>query len=214
MGELLGSALKPARDRDPRVERLLSQVNPVHAALLLRAVRFTKERPLSDTFVDDDQQHDDDLEIDHPDDSDLLRTLRKQLRAANKKGKRVDELETKVRTLEGERLISTAGLGNLTDRQRQMLLREVGDEITVEKLKEAAVELGWAEAEPDPGEQQIDEHTAISNAGRGAQGKGGSEISPETVSSWDEQRRRDFRKQHPAEWESLKRGETVRGITF
>lgn len=170
---------------------------------------------MSDLYVDDDtEQHDDDLTVEREDDTPLIRKLRRDLKAAQRKGKRVDDLESKVRTLEGAQTLASAGLDKLTERQRQTLLREVGDEVTTEKLREAAIELGWAEAEPDPAEADVDEHDAISRAGKGAQGKGSSEITPQAAASWDHQRRREFMKQHPAEWDALKKGETVRGVTF
>lgn len=168
---------------------------------------------MSDTYVDDDLE-DDDLLNETDQDTDLVRRLRRQLKTASKKAKTADDLEAENRTLKGERLIAQAGLDNLTERQRQALLREVGDEIDADKLRAAAVDLGWAEDQPDPAEQDVDEHTAISDAGRGAQGKGVTEITPAVVASWDMTRKRAFMKSHPDAWEALKRGETVRGISF
>lgn len=170
---------------------------------------------MSFTDLDDDLDDVDDLTAEQADDSDLVRRLRRQLKQANKRSKKADELEAQIRTLAGEREIAKAGLDGLTERQQKTLLREVDGDVTADKLKEAAAEL-WPDrfAEQDPAEAEIDEHEAISQAGRGVQGKGGTEITPADFASWDVQRQRAFIKQHPDKVDALKKGEIVRGLTF
>lgn len=173
---------------------------------------------ITDNFID--EEHDDDLTREEADDSELVKRLRGQLKSANKRGKRVDELEGEIRTLKGGQMLSKANLTKggeavtLSDRQRQTLLREVDGDVTPEALRDAAVELGWAEPAVDPAAAEVAEQQEIANATKGATPKGAGEITPDVAAAWPMERRRDFIKQHPSEWERLKKGETVSGVTF
>lgn len=168
------------------------------------------------TDIDDDlDEHDDDLTRESPDDTDLVRKLRSQLKTTGKRARKADELEKENRTLKGEQMLAKAGLTkggepvSLSDRQKQTLLREVGDTVTPEALLEAAVELGWAEKAEDPVQQEIDKQDQMSRDAKGAAPKSAGEITPEQAGEWNPQRLREFRRAHPAEFEALKRGETV-----
>lgn len=167
------------------------------------------------TEHDDDieETDEDDLTRGQDDDSELVQKLRRQLKEKSKIARKAGDLEKENRTLKGERTLTEAGLSELTDRQKQTLLREVS-EITAESLRDAAVELGWAQPEDDPKEREIAEQKAISADTRGAQPKGSTEITPQMVTQWTADRRRAFRNQHPDAFKALMRGESVSGITF
>lgn len=175
---------------------------------------------MSVTDTDLEQHDDDELTRESDDDSELVRNLRRKLKDQGKRAKRADELEKENRTLKGEQMLAKAGLTRngepmqLSDRQKQTLLREVGDDVTPDALREAAVDLFSADRQADPVEEEIEKQNAISQAGRGADAKGrAGEITPEQAAQWDPQRIREFRRAHPAEFEALKRGETVVGTT-
>jgi hypothetical protein len=171
------------------------------------------ERPLSTT---DDLDLHDDTDDDSTDDGDgnaLIRKLRTQLKAANKRASRVDDLESEVSTLKRREQVRKAGL-DLTDAQLAALAKVHDGDDTPEALKATAVALGWATDEGgDEQQAQVDQAAAtqqrISAAQNGATAASNSVLKPEEVNGWATDRLMALNDKHPEIFEALMRGETV-----
>lgn len=159
---------------------------------------------------------DDDLEEETDDDSPLVKKLRSQLKESSKKAKRADELETELGDYKRKDAITGAGL-KLNDRQVKALLAAHDGEVTAEGLKATAIELGFAQKSQEDEELEEDlaaqERIAAAAAG-GGQAPGATVLTPADVAQWPVDKTMRFRQQHPVEFEALKRGEEVTGITF
>lgn len=128
------------------------------------------------TMTDPDL-HDDDLDLDDDDtgdDSPLVKKLRRQLKAANKKAAQVDELNAKVTQLEQGNVVRSADLKTpdgkaLSDKQVSALLKVHDGELTPEALRATAVDLGFA-APPEPAvpPEELDTHQRVAEASAGA----------------------------------------------
>lgn len=169
---------------------------------------------MTDTTLDYDELEQ--LSTPTDDDTDLVRTLRGRLKAAGKRAKDRDDLASENQKLKLSGLMQAAGLGDLNEHQRETLAEWAGRQadLTAEQIHERAVALGWAEAKPDPADDEIAEHDAITAATSGAPAKGAHQITPEDARSWTPDQLREFKRQHPGAFEKLKRGETVTGIAF
>lgn len=150
------------------------------------------------------------------DDSDLVRTLRRQIKATTKHARDRDDLASENQKLKLDGIVRDADLGALNEHQRETLADWAAkqSDVSPEALHERAVALGWAEAKPDPAAQEIETHGQIATAAAGASPKGGHEITPQDAAGWDPQKRREFLKQHPDAYKRLQAGETVAGVTF
>lgn len=158
--------------------------------------------------------NEDDLHEDQDDDSPLVRKLRSQLKAKSKEAKEAAELRSKLAEREERDAFREAGL-DLTERQAKALKATLeGEQITAESVRQAAVELKFIEAEPDPLDEEMHEQDRIAEAGRSATSKGGQVITPATFEQWPPDKRLQFRKDHPKAFADLARGDEVQGLTY
>lgn len=174
---------------------------------------------MSNTSVHDDEIDLEDLELQEgEDESELVKRLRGTIRGQRKELKDLRPLKDRVAEIEIDNSLSKAfqpeELEALTQRQRDALVREVGDDKTPEALRKAAEEFKWVEPKQDPIEQELEGHERVENAGNGARGAAGAVLDAETVGSWPMDKMLRFKEQHPDAWEAIKRGEAVNGITF
>lgn len=163
---------------------------------------------MSDTYTDDDLMQDDDR------DTDLVKTLRNQLRDAKKRSKEADELREKLTTYERKEALRDAGL-TLNDKQLRALQAAHDGDFDAESIRQTAVELGFAAApEPSETDEALEAQERITAASAGAGPAQGGVITPDTFLSWPTDKRREFMAQHPRATDALKRGEEVTGIQF
>lgn len=164
-----------------------------------------------DDIVDDDD--DPDLN-DNPDDSSVMKRLRKQAREGRTAVRERDALKEENVTLRNEKLLREAKLDSLKPSQQNAVLRGLEGEATVESLKAQALELGFIEAEPEPEpdpdevaqEQMAD---AAANGGK-ERGNSADTITVADFAKWDMPRKKDFITRYPDKFAALKRGEKVR----
>lgn len=150
--------------------------------------------------------------------SDLVKRLRSSLKNQGKELKELRPLKDKVAEIELGNSLSKAfdkdELGSLSERKRIALLASAGDDKSPEGLRKAAEELGFVEAKIDPLDEELAGHERTENAGTGAAAGAATKIDAVVVATWPMDKQLRFRKEHPAAWEQLKRGEAVTGITF
>lgn len=151
-------------------------------------------------------------------DTDLVKDLRRKLRSAGKRVKDYDTLAEQNKTLAEENrsfqmtgLLSSAGLSDLDDAQRETLTEWAvkQDTVDADALRARAVALKWAEPEVDLADEEIDKQERIAAANRGG-GGASKEITLAEFNGWDMGRKRAFRKEHKDLFETLQRGESVR----
>lgn len=165
----------------------------------------------ADTYDDLEDEHDDE----QPDDSPVIRKLRKEARDGRKAQKRIGELEAKVFSYESQAAITAAGL-TLNERQQRALLRELepGTAPTPETLRSIAGDLGFDVPAINDGNQTAEEDAVqkvIVNASAGANTGGVPDtLTPKEFAGWDMARRVDFMNRHPEKMAALERGESVR----
>jgi hypothetical protein len=161
---------------------------------------------------------DDDALPDLPDDApnwarDLRDRAEKALKTARDlKGTQSEETRNALTKL----ALYESGLNDLDEFRRGAVLKVHEGDLTGEALRDTAVKLGYAEplAPPPPtaAEQSAAAQQQIAQATAGADAGASGVINPETVAEWGMERRIRFMKDHPNEWEALKRGEQVTGI--
>jgi hypothetical protein len=169
--------------------------------------------------LDDDLDLDDDeYADDSDDDSNLVKRLRGELRKAQKAAKTGRDTETERDTLRRELAVYKAGLDLKPRQVAALFAAHEGDDMSPEALRATAVDLGWVEPEQDGDDEQATEaaagHERISAAANGASPVQAGAITPGDVVQWGVDKARRFMDEHPAHWESLKRGETVTGVPF
>lgn len=163
-------------------------------------------------MTDVDYDLDDDaLDSDGPDDSDLVKRLRKELRRAKRETKDLAELREENQTLKRAQALRDAKVEGLTDRQMKVLAREHEGDITPEAIRQTAIELGFVSDETDA---DLAEHEQIDNASAGSRTPPQGQITPDTVKEWSTEKIVRFREQYPDAFEQIKRGNPVSGITF
>lgn len=172
------------------------------------------------------QQHvndfaDDDEEDDEPQGGQQQRRENADLRQLRKDAKRAKQLENELAELRRERALEKAGLktaaGNdLSERQIKALLATHEGEMTAEALRATAADLGFVPLSAE--EQQLaadlgaQERIAAAAAG-GAPAPTGV-VTPTDVEEWSTEKILRFRQKYPEEFEALKRGEEVVGVSF
>lgn len=96
---------------------------------------------------------DDELFEERDTDNDDIRRLRSRARSANKLERENAEMKGELEQLRRSTAFASAGLA-LTDKQQAALLAAHGDsELTADALKATAIELGFAQAQPDTEDQ-------------------------------------------------------------
>lgn len=156
----------------------------------------------------------DELIEEHDEDTPLIKQLRQQLRDKARSDKAKDE---KLAEYERKDTVRAAGLNHLTERQMKALLAAHDGEFTSDALKTTAVELGFAE--PDPDDQAREEEMAAqqrmaqATAGAGAAASAGK-ITPVDAAGWSAEKWMRFAKQHPEHAEAIRRGQEVVGVSF
>lgn len=160
---------------------------------------------------DDDLDGDDDLDEQQQDGS-AAKRLRKQRNEfqeqARQEKERADKLEEQLRERDFSEAVRDL---QLNDRQRKALRREWeqdGDGKT-ETIRSIAVDLGLAEPEFD---EQAAEESAWRRAddiATGARVPGSGRVTPADVAGWPAAQRQRFRRDHPDQFEALKRGESI-----
>jgi hypothetical protein len=154
-------------------------------------------------------------------------TLRKQAEAATKLEKRNAELEARLEAVEKAPKIEKAFKDYGIDFDQLSKLERKAIESYDGELSEEAIasfveenELSLTESEGKPEDEEDEEPAAAKvakAARRSAQGTGGHKapvITPEETEEWSTEKLMRFSKAHPEQWELLKQGETVTGITF
>lgn len=127
---------------------------------------------------------------------------------------RADRAEARTKEMETATLastLSTLGVKVKLDNLRLPDDLEVSDP---EKVKEWAVEAGLVEAAPDVPNDEIEGHEAIATASVGADGLRAGVLTPTTVAGWTHEAKREFMRDHPQQWEALKRGEEVSDLAL
>jgi len=154
----------------------------------------------------------DDLEIlDDDTDENYVRLRKTDADSLRKAARRSRELEKEVKGYQQKDLISTAGLGDLTDEQRTDLLKLV-DDPTTESLKQKAVSLGWVEAPPEPEaptDEEVDALEQVAGAGDGAGTAPKTTLTPADYGTWPVDKRMRFQQNHPDLAEALTRDQTI-----
>jgi hypothetical protein len=162
----------------------------------------------------------DDIEV-HPDETDdgyvrIKRDDLKQIRtAARKRG----EAEKQLNEYRRRDSVRDAGLTGLNERQVAALAREAGDDQSPENLRKIAADFGWAQAEPEPTEEQreaqeqtereIEQHTEAAAIANGAPAVAGRTLQPSEVNGWAPDRLMRLQKSHPDLYELVLREEPI-----
>ncbi len=163
-----------------------------------------------------DDQFDDDEHEEQQGDTDLVRTLRNQLREKSKRAKQADELEAKVTSYERREALKEVGLTDLSPRKMKALEASHEGEWSPEGVRETAVELGFLTVEqPDETDEALEAHDRIGRATVGA-GRPAAHgvITSDVYMAWPMHKRRDFQHQYPEHFKALERGDEVVGLTF
>ena len=142
---------------------------------------------------------------------------RDEVKEFNKVKAERDEFERKLNSIESKpkRLEAFKKAGVDLDDLRPAELRELEafeDFEDADKLKALVVELELPTLEVEE-----EEEPAAASVAAQAQGNTGrartSRVTPQDVSGWNHDKMRQFAIDHPQEWEALKRGEEVTGVT-
>lgn len=166
------------------------------------------------TDLDDDFDLDD-LDTEKPDDTDLVRDLRRQLRSKSKEVNRLKAVEEEASALKREKAFRDAKIDGLTERQMKVLANEHDGDMTPEALRQTAIELGFVnDEEGDQLANDLTEHEQIDSASSGSRAPKGGVITPTMVREWGTDKILKFRAEFPDAFEQIKRGEEVHGITF
>lgn len=145
-----------------------------------------------------------------------FKNLREQYKTASKDAKRVPELEEKLARYEKGDALKAAGLDGLTDKQRKALEAAHDGEWTADALRATAIELNLATRteQEQQLEQDLEAQGRIAEAAAGGGAGNAGVITPADVAVWPTDKTIRFKQQHPQEFELLKRGEEVVGLTF
>jgi hypothetical protein len=146
----------------------------------------------------------------------LVKDLRDQLKESKKDAKRTAEVEAELAGYKRGEAIKVAGLENLSEKQRKAIEAIHDGEWTSDALRATALDLGYAEKTEE--ELQLDDDLAaqgrITEAAAGGGAGNSSVITPADVADWPMDKSMRFMQKHPQEWELLKRGEEIVGVTF
>lgn len=143
------------------------------------------------------------------------------IRQLRKDAKRAKQLEAELADIRRERALEKAGLkrpdgSDLSERQLKALLATHEGDMTADTLRATAIELGFAA--PSEEQQQLDEDLAaqqrVAAAAAGGHAVATGVITPADVEQWSTERIVRFRQQYPQQFEALKRGEEVVGVSF
>ena len=93
-------------------------------------------------------------------------------------------------------------------------LPEDVDYTNVDSLREWAQKTKLISTEPSAPQEELDAHDRIEEMANGGTPPSNGVITPATVAPWSTERKMRFSKDHPREWEALKRGEEVTGISL
>ncbi len=164
---------------------------------------------MSDTFEFEDDE-DQDLE-ERPDDSSVIKDLRKQAKDGRRAARERDSLKAENLSLKNERLIRQAGLDKLNERQQKAVLREIEGEATAESVKEIALDLGFIQAEDENHDEDDAQEQMANAAANGNTGRTSSDtLTAADFAKWDMPRKKDFIDRYPEKFAALKRNENVK----
>lgn len=149
--------------------------------------------------------------------------IRKQLAEAETKAKRVDELEAELEGLKAapkrEEAFKDFGvdLENLSKLERKALEAYDGEldrEAIAAFVEENELPLVESQEGETEAEERSDAELVAQAARTSPQGRTrGAVITPEDAAEWPTQKLMEFRAKHPEEFEALKEGQTVTGVT-
>lgn len=158
----------------------------------------------------------DDLDLtDDPESDEHVRLSKADVKRLRQAARRAGVAERELSDLRREKKVRDAGLNGLSPRQIATLAREVGDDDGPEKLREIAVEFGWASPpEPSAEQQQTDAevnaHTQVAAIANGAEPPAQrSSVKPEDINSWPVDKQMRLNELHPDLAESVLRGEPI-----
>jgi hypothetical protein len=122
-----------------------------------------------------------------PSDEDLDETGDEEpgfLKELRRKAKERDQFEAELSQTRQENAVLTAGLGELSDRQRKALLATHDGDLTAEGLRESAVELGFVKApEPDVPDGEREAHQRVQQAAASAEPAGSPNVAAEIAAA-------------------------------
>lgn len=160
---------------------------------------------IDDLDTDFDQDDDnDDLDVDETET--VARIKRDQLRNLRQQAKEAKRLRQQLSEYQRRDAFAADDLSGLTDKQRDALARLAGDNLTVDTVRQHAIDLGFiSEPANDLDDQQdITDATATSQPPATSGG-----LTAADVAQWSYQERVAFARSNPEQWERMKRGERV-----
>jgi hypothetical protein len=158
----------------------------------------------------------DDLDFTPDEESDdHVRLSKADLKKLRSAARRAGAAERDLAAYKRQETVRTAGIEGLTERQINVLASEAGDDDSPEKLRELAVEFGWA-TPPEPNvedqqrEAEIDAHTAAAAVANGAEPPAQRSQVPATeIAGWPVDKRMRLLDHHPDLHELALRGEPI-----
>lgn len=158
----------------------------------------------------------DDIEI-TPDEEDdgYVRIKKDDLKSIRKAARGAGEARQKVAQYERRDKVREAGLDSLSQRQIDILAQQAGPEDGPDKLREIAVELGWAQpAEPDEETQrreaEIAGQTEAAQVANGAEPPASrTQIPADVINSWPADKLMRLNEQHPDIAELVLQGQPI-----
>lgn len=159
---------------------------------------------------------DDDLTVDDltgsDEESEKPNFLRDKAEKAIKQRDQAREDAKKART---ELALIKSGLDTLPAERQEALLTVHKGDITPDGLQQTAVQMGWAQApappEPTQEQQVVAAQQEMSSATQDATSTS-SVLTLSEITSWGVNRQADWMREHPEEWEALKRSDG--GMTY
>lgn len=159
----------------------------------------------------------DDLEV-QPDDDDegYVRIRKDDLKQIRRAARGKGAAERELAELQREKKVRAAGLDGLSERQINALAREAGDDAdNPEKLRELAVEFGWA-PKPELSDDDRQRETELNGQHDAAQVANGAEppaqrtqVPAEQINGWPADKLMRLNDQHPDLYDLVLQGEAI-----
>lgn len=161
----------------------------------------------------DDDFDDLDLEI-TPDEEDeqYVRIKKEHLTKVRKAARGAGEARRELATYKRQETVRKAGIEGLTERQLNVLASQAGDDDSPEKLRELAVEFGWATPPEQTEKQQqveaeIAAHTEAAAVANGAEAPAQRSKVPATdIAAWPPDKLMRLNSDHPELYELALQG--------
>ncbi len=161
------------------------------------------------TEFDDDIEDEEDQ--DDPNDSSVIKTLRREAKDGRKAAKERDQLKSEIVSLRNEKLFRSSKASHLSEKQQRAVLSNIEGEATVELIDAEALDLGFIQAEDENHDDDDAQEQMANAAANGNTGRSSSDtLTAADFGSWDMPRKKDFIDRYPEKFAALKRGENVK----